>query len=49
MVRKDNGRDTWMIWDRKFQRPAKLERGMAVRLSQEAARLLRDKLEQQRS
>jgi hypothetical protein len=47
MVRRDNGRNTWMIWDRKFQRPAKLERGEAVGLSQEAARLLRNKLEEQ--
>ena len=48
VVRRDVGRNTWMIWDRKFHRPAKLERGVAVRLSQEAARLLKDKLEQQR-
>jgi hypothetical protein len=48
VVRKGVMRNTWMVWDRKIGGPVKLVRGPAVRLSQEAARLLRDKLEQQR-
>jgi hypothetical protein len=49
LVRKGAVRNTWMVWDRKLHHPAKLTNGPAVRLSQEAARLLRDKLEHQRS
>ena len=48
VVRKGVYRNTWMVWDRQIRGPAKLTRGPAARLSQEAARLLRDKLEQQR-
>jgi hypothetical protein len=48
VVRKGAMRNTWMVWDRKIGGPAKLEKGEAARLSQEAAHLLRDKLEQQR-
>jgi hypothetical protein len=48
VVRKGVVRNTWMVWDRKFHSPARLEHGEAVRLSQEAARLLRNKLDQQR-
>ena len=48
VVRKGVDRNTWMVWDRQISGPAKLTHGPAVRLSQEAARLLRDKLEKQR-
>ena len=45
IVRRDTPRNTWLIWDKKMNRPAQLERGPAVRLSQEAARLMRERLE----
>ena len=40
VVRKGAQRNTWMVWDRQIRGPAKLTRGPAARLSQEAARLL---------
>ena len=47
IVRRDPGRlrRTWMVWDRELRGPAKLDHGLAIRLSEEGARQLRKELE----
>jgi hypothetical protein len=44
VVRKGRVAGSWMVWDRKTQRPAKLQQGVAARLTEERAREISDQL-----
>jgi hypothetical protein len=44
VVRKGRVAGSWMVWDRKTHRPAKMQQGAAARLTEERAREIRDQL-----
>jgi hypothetical protein len=44
VLRKGALPDHWMIWDRETRGPAKLDRGIAARLSEEQARQMLEHL-----
>jgi hypothetical protein len=44
VVRKGRVTDSWMVWDRKTQRPAKMLYALAARLTEERAREIHNQL-----
>jgi hypothetical protein len=44
VVRKGRVAGSWMVWDRKTQRPAKMQQGVAARLTEERARGISNQL-----
>jgi hypothetical protein len=44
VVRRGALKDTWMVWDRKTQRPARMYQGVAAGLTEEQARGISDLL-----
>ena len=44
VVRKGIVEGSWMVWDRKTHRPAKMQQGVAARLTEERAREISDQL-----